>query len=257
TFIVALISTPESRSATLHSISHPEENEKSDLLKRVKDWLLSVRTILPHPLSTFIILLLISFSVLFAWAFIEPRFMFYAYNDLGWSSAMLGWMMSTYGIALMVVEFGLGRLSDRLGRKPIIIIGLLLFSAQFIGLALFRSHILIAITFIIAGIGNGLYDPALSASIIDISPDGHRARMLGVKGMVGSAGSILGPALVTLLNSSFNARGIFLIAGGIALFTFFTGWACLNKEQHPKGKAGLDAMTAKKPIINLLKEGEL
>ena len=234
TFIVALLSIPESRLVTMHSISLPEENTKYNLPKSIKFGLLNFRSTLPQHLSTFFVLLLICFAVLFAWAFIESRFMFYAYNDLGWSSSMLGWMMSTYGIALMLGEFGLGRLSDRHGRKPIIIIGLLLFSAQFIGLAFFKNHILIAVTFVIAGLGNGLYDPAVNASILDISPEGHRARILGIKGMLGSAGSILGPALLTLLNSSLNARGIFLIAVGIALLTALTGSTCL-KERSPKG----------------------
>jgi DHA1 family multidrug resistance protein-like MFS transporter len=119
----------------------------------------------------------------------------------------------------MLGEFGFGRLSDRLGRKPIIIMGLMLFSAQFIGMAFFRNNILIATTFVIAGLGNALYDPALSASILDISPSEHRARILGIKSMVGSFGSILGPALVALFNSSMDARSIFLIAVGVVLLT--------------------------------------
>ena len=181
TFIVALLSIRERHLETVRSSSRPEDNTKYNLPKSVKYWLLTFRSTLPHPLSHFFLLLLISFAVLFAWAFIEPRFMFYAYNDLGWNSSMLGLMMSTYGIALMLGEFGFGRLSDRLGRKPIIIAGLILFSAQFIGLALFRNHILIALTFVIAGLGNALYDPALSASILDISPKEHRSRILGIK----------------------------------------------------------------------------
>jgi MFS family permease len=59
--------------------------------------------------------------------------MFFAYDDLGWSSSMLGLVMSTYGVALMLGEFGLSRLSDKLGRKPVIVAGLILSSAQFIG----------------------------------------------------------------------------------------------------------------------------
>jgi len=55
---------------------------------------------------------------MFAWAFIEPRFMFYAYDDLGWSSSMLGLVMSTYGISMMLGEFSLSHLSDQWGRKP-------------------------------------------------------------------------------------------------------------------------------------------
>jgi MFS family permease len=177
----------------------------------------SFRTSLPASLRPLTLVLLTYFAVMFAWAFIEPRFMFYTYDELGWNSSMLGLVMSTYGIAMTVGEFGLGRLSDNLGRKPVIVMGLILFSAQFIGLALSRSYILIAVAFVIAGLGNALFDPALSASILDIAPAEHQARILGIKSTVGSLGNILGPALVVLFAPLVSAQGVFLAATGIVL----------------------------------------
>jgi MFS family permease len=152
---------------------------------------------------------------MFAWAFIEPRFMFYAYDSLGWTSSMVGLVMSTYGIAMVVGEFGLSQLSDRLGRKPVIVAGLVLFAAQFIGLAFAQSYAVIAATFIVAGLGNALFDPALSASILDITPAEHQARALGLKSTAGSLGSILGPALVVLVTPFLTPQVIFLAATGV------------------------------------------
>ncbi len=242
TFFVALLFVPDSRPAAVRPLPRPEHSAS----KNIKVWLLDLRSTLPHSLSSFFVLLFIFFAVLFAWAFIEPRFMFYAYNDLGWSSSMLGLMMSTYGIAMMLGEFGLGRLSDRLGRIRIILAGLVLFSAQFIGLAFFRNYLLIAAAFILAGLGNALYDPALSAAILDISPTEHRARILGIKSMVGSFGSILGPALVALLNSSVDARSLFLIAVGVVLLTTLIVLIDQTKERLPKVESGADEETRKK-----------
>ena len=145
--------------------------------------------------------------------------------------------MSTYGIAMMIGEFSLGGISDRLGRKPVIIVGLLLFSAQFIGLALFRDTILIAVSFVIAGLGNALYDPALNASILDISPKQHGSRILGIKSMTGSAGTIFGPALVAFLSSSVDARSIFLGAVGIVFLTTLAGLAYSGRAQRPREDA--------------------
>jgi MFS family permease len=170
---------------------------------------------LPNSLSIFGVLLGISFASMFAWTFIEPRFMFYAYDDLGWSSSMLGLVMSTYGIALVLGEFSLSRLSDRLGRKPVIMVGLLFFSAQFIGLAFSRDYLLIAATFVIAGLGNALFDPALSAYILDIAPAERHGRILGIKSTAGSLGNILGPALVILSANILSAQSVFMVATGI------------------------------------------
>ena len=130
---------------------------------------------------------------------------------------MLGMVMSVYGVALMLGEFGLSRLSDDLGRKPVIIIGLLLFSAQFLGLALSRDTLVIAVSFAIAGLGNSLYDPALSAAILDVTPAERQARMLGIKSTAGSIGNILGPALIVLTTTLLQARLVFLISAGIVL----------------------------------------
>ena len=171
----------------------------------------------PASLGPLSLILVTSFSVAFAWAFIEPRLMFYAYDRLRWSSSMLGLVMSTYGISMTLGEFGLGRLSDTLGRKPVIIAGLLLFCAQFLGLALSHNYILIAAAFVVAGLGNALFDPALSASMLDVAPAEHQARMLGMKSTAGSIGNILGPALIVMVAPVTDAQSIFLMAAGVVL----------------------------------------
>ena len=112
----------------------------------------------------------------------------------------------------MFGEFALGQLSDRLGRKPVLVLGLALFSAQFIGLVIFRDVTWIVVSFILAGLGNALYDPALSAIILDITPAEHTAGMLGLKSTAGSLGSMLGPALVVLLTPFMSRQVGFLIA---------------------------------------------
>ncbi len=176
---------------------------------------------LPRSMSAITVVLLTCFAVIFAWALIEPRFMFYVYDDLGWSSSKLGLAMSTFGAACMLGEFGLSRLSDDLGRKPVILAGLVLFSAQFLGLALFRDYMLIVAAFVVAGLGNALFDPALSASVLDMTAPAHQARFLGLKSTVGSIGSILGPAPIVLSASLLQAPGVFLIAAGIVFLVAF------------------------------------
>ena len=216
TFLIAYFMVPETgkNSANLSTIKR-EPFQLGDLKSSWRSFL----NTLPNPVSTFALLLWISFTVMFAWTFIEPRFMFYAYDDLGWNSSMLGMAMSTYGIAMALGEFGLSQLSDRLGRKPVILFGLILFSAQYIGLAFFQNYLLIVASFVVAGLGNALFDPALSAAILDITPVKHQARALGLKSTAGSLGNILGPALVVLFSTSVNASGIFIIASGVVLLT--------------------------------------
>jgi MFS family permease len=203
-------------------------------LPDVRGSLRGLGTRLPKSMGATVVVLATTFVVMFAWALMEPRFMFYVYDDLGWSSSMLGLVMSVYGVALMLGEFGLSRLSDDLGRKPVIIIGLLLFSAQFLGLALSRDTIVIAVSFAIAGLGNSLYDPALSAAILDVTPAERQAQMLGIKSTAGSIGNILGPALIVLTTTLLQARLVFLISAGIVLVMMLIALLDLNGLKHAR-----------------------
>ncbi len=172
----------------------------------------SLRSALPSSLPAFGILMLISFGVMFAYAFIEPQAMFYTYDVLGWSSSQLGLAMSVFGVALMAGELALGGLSDRWGRKPVLLLGLALFTAQFAGLFLFKDFLLITLSFGLAGLGNALFDPALCAFILDITPQQHKSTIMGLKSTAGSLGNVLGPALLILFTPFLPQQGIFLIA---------------------------------------------
>jgi MFS family permease len=194
---------------------------------------------------TFFLLLLITSGVMFAWAFIEPQFMFYAYDDLGWTSSQLALVISMYGTAFMLGEFALGRLSDRLGRKPILVLGLALFSAQFAGLVIFRDMNWIVMSFILAGLGNALYDPALSALILDITPPEQTAAMIGLKSTAGSLGNLLGPALLVLITPFVSPQFVFLIAAALVFMLILTSGLVLRLPKslevtHPFSIAAIE-----------------
>jgi MFS family permease len=189
-------------------------------------WTHGLRSLPAQP--TFLLILLITFGVMFVWAFIEPEFMFYAYEDLSWTSSQLGLVMSAYGLAFMSGELGLGRLSDLLGRKPVLVLGLALFSAQFVGLVIFRDMTWIVVSFFLAGLGNALYDPALNALILDITPPEHTAAMIGLKGTAGSLGNLLGPALVVVIAPFVSPQVVFLIASALVLLLTLTSGLALR-----------------------------
>ncbi len=174
---------------------------------------------LPHPLLAFGTLLFVNLSMIFAWFFIDPQLPFYVFDELGWSTAQLGMAISFYGWATLVGSLTLGQSSDRLGRKPVLIVGLILHAAQYVGLMLTNVFWVIIAAFIIAGLGEALVNPALSAAYLDITPEEHRSRAMGIKGAVGSLGSLLAPALVMVVVGYVPPQSVFLISAVLILST--------------------------------------
>jgi len=174
---------------------------------------------LPHPLPAFGILLFVSLSMIFAWFFIEPHLPFYLFDELGWSTAQFGSAVSFYGWAALVGSLTLSQSSDRFGRKAILVIGLLLHSAQYVGLMLTDVYWVIILAFAFAGLGESLVNPALSASLLDITPEEHRSRVMGIKGAIGSLGSLSAPALVMLIIQYIPPQSVFLVSATLILFT--------------------------------------
>ena len=225
TLLAAVLIVPETRPAiVIPEVKMDPVRERrirTSLLVRMRSYLNNP----PYPSPTLAILLAISLVVMFAWAFIEPRMMFYVYDELGWTSAQLGLAMSAYGVAMMFGEVTLGQLSDRLGRKPVLILGLILFSAQFVGLVSFKAFYPITACFILAGLGNALFDPALGAFTLDIAPTNQKGKFAGLKSTAGSLGNVLGPALVVMISPILPATGIFLMA--VLMIAVITGLAFL------------------------------
>lgn len=183
---------------------------------------------LPHPLLAFGILLFINLSMIFAWFFIEPHLPFYVFDELGWSTAQFGATVSFYGWASLIGSLTLSQSSDRHGRKPVLIIGLILHSAQYVGLMLTNVYWVIVMAFILAGLGEALVNPALSASFLDITPEEHRARAMGIKKAIGSLGNLSAPALVMLIIHYVPPQSVFLVSAALLLITAVITMAALR-----------------------------
>ena len=183
TFLIAFFIIPE---------THTREERRRETLYQKRAVRLapetgtavSFWTSLPHPLLAFSVLLFINLSMIFAWFFIDPQLPFYVFDELGWTTAQFGSAISFYGWATLIGSLTLSQSSDRWGRKPILIIGLILHSAQYVGLMLTNVYWVIIAAFIIAGLGEALLNPALSAAYLDITPEEHRSQAMGIKGVL-------------------------------------------------------------------------
>jgi DHA1 family tetracycline resistance protein-like MFS transporter len=213
-FFAATILVPETRTPALR---HREALSR----RRAKDRTVVVegsfwRT-LPQPLMVFGVLLLVEFTFVFAFAFIEPQLVFYLYEDLGWTTVQFGVLAGVYGLAIVVGQVTLGGLSDRYQRKPIIVIGLALNAVFYVSLLFSTSYVVLLFTAALSGLGEALVLPALSAYVLDMTAEQHRSRAMGIKESAAALGGVVGPLLVVTASAATTAQGVFALASGLVV----------------------------------------
>ena len=189
---------------------------------------ISIWRSLPRPLILFVTLLFIDFIGAFVFAFIEPQMVFFLYNELGWSTTQFGMVVGVYGLAMVVGQTALGVTSDKVGRKPVIIVGLLLSLLLYTALSFLRSFPLIIGSAILAGLGVALIAPASNAFYLDITEEQHRGRIVGIKESFLALGGVLGPLLVIFVSRWTTPQGVFLTAGGLVVVTALLASICLR-----------------------------
>lgn len=122
-----------------------------------------------------------------------PLLPFYA-DRFGASGTQVGLLITVYSIAQFFLAPVWGRVSDQVGRRPILILGLLGSSASYVVFAFAGSLAVLFLSRILAGIG-GATVPVAQAYIADITPPKRRAGNLGLIGAAFGLGFIFGPAL--------------------------------------------------------------
>jgi len=155
--------------------------------------------------------------MVFAFAFDEPELVFYMYDDLGWMTTQFGIVVGIYALTTASGQLFAGPISDRFPRKRIIITGLILNSLLYLGILLFSDFYMILAVAAVAGLGEALLMPAISAYYLSITAEDHRGRVMGFKESAAASGGVFGPLLVAGLSGLLTSAAIFAIAFGLMI----------------------------------------
>jgi MFS transporter, DHA1 family, tetracycline resistance protein len=142
-----------------------------------------------------------------------------------------GWLTVAYAIMQFLFAPVMGNLSDRYGRRPILLFSLLGFGIDYLFLAFAPTLGWLFLGRVIAGI-TGASITTATAYIADISTKEDRAKNFGLIGAAFGLGFIIGPAIGGLLGE-FGSRIPFLAAAGLALLNTLYGYFVLP-ESLPK-----------------------
>jgi multidrug resistance protein len=136
-------------------------------------------------------------------------------KKFGVTEHTIGLLTAAFSIAQFFATPVLGSLSDRFGRKPILIISLLGTCASFILFGLANSIVVLFAARILDGLTGGNISVA-QAMISDISTPEERAKNFGILGSAFGFGFVIGPAVGGLL-SRFGLKVPFFFAAGVAI----------------------------------------
>jgi MFS transporter, DHA1 family, tetracycline resistance protein len=144
------------------------------------------------------------------------------------------WIGAAYGIFQFLLGPMVGNLGDRFGRRPVFLISLFGFGADFLLMGLAPSIIWLFIGRSIAGGFGAIFGPA-NAAMADMSSTEDRAASFGKVGAAFGLGFIVGPALGGVLGD-FGTRLPFLVAAGLAfangIYGYFVFPETMPKERQ-------------------------
>ncbi len=174
------------------------------------------------------ILFIVMFLVMIGFGIIIPVLPFYA-EALGASPAELGWLMAVYSLMQLLFAPMWGRVSDRVGRKPVIMIGIFGLALSFFLMGISSSLWMLFVARIVGGFLSAANMPTVMAYAADITSEEDRGKGMGVVGAATGLGFIFGPAVGGVF-SNISLNMPFYVAGTSSVLTFFLVFLFLKES---------------------------
>ena len=169
--------------------------------------------------------------------------------EVGDASSLNGWMLFAFSLTQFLFAPLVGNLSDKYGRRPILLVSLFGFGLDYILMSWAPSIEWLFLGRVIAGITGASFTTA-SAYIADISDDKNRAQNFGMIGAAFGMGFILGPIIGGLLGS-FGPRVPFIAAAALCFLNWLYGYFILPESLSKDHRRELDWKRAN-PIGSLM-----
>jgi multidrug resistance protein len=182
-----------------------------------------------------IILFITAFVDMVGFALVLPLLPYYA-TEYGANALLVGVLVSSFSVAQLAVAPLWGRASDRYGRRPMIIAGLVLSAAAYVVFAFAGSVWLLLLSRVVQGMGGGTIG-VVQAYVADATPPDQRTKSLGWLSAVTSFGAVVGPAFGSILDQAAGRSAPGLAAAVLAALIAVFAWRYLreSREMRPSG----------------------
>lgn len=178
------------------------------------------------------ILFAVMFLVMVGFGIIIPVLPFFA-EQLGATPAQLGWLMAVYSLMQFIFAPMWGGISDRIGRKPVMLIGIAGLSLSFFLFAVSTQLWMLFAARILAGFLSSANMPTTMAYVADVTTPENRGKGMGIIGAAVGLGFIFGPAIGGIFSKT-SLSTPFFIAGTVSAITFLFVLFFLKESLPPE-----------------------
>lgn len=172
---------------------------------------------LAHLIWLVVPFLVIDFGMIFTYPFVFPQYPFFFEKVLHYSTASYGMLFSVYGMALAIFPLIFGRLSETLPKKPLIVLGSLLFGVLNVFMFAAPLYSLLLAGAALAGLGSAFVEPAMGSIYLSATTDENRGQIMGIRGSAISLAVMLGPLMQALVGPWITPQITFAIGAALSL----------------------------------------
>lgn len=192
----------------------------------------------PVPILSFTLLV-----VMLGYGMVLPVMPFYI-EALGAGGRELGWLMAAYSLMQLIFAPLWGVLSDRIGRKPVLTIGVLGYAISLFLFGLATNFLMLIVARSLSGILSSATMPTAMAFISDSAPRQERSGGMGQLGAAMGVGVVLGPLAGGLLSADSLSLPFF-VGAGLAFIAFLLVIFILPESHSPQARStSRSALTA-------------
>ena len=153
-------------------------------------------------------------------------------KSFGVSTATIGLTLSFFAVARLVLNVPLGVLSDRRGRRMLLVAGPLVTSVGMLGSGMSPDIGVLLAWRLVAGAGSAMYMTGAQTYLVDISTPDNRARFIGTNQAALLLGVAIGPAIGGFAAEAWGLRAPFYLVGASALVASAYAWSRLPETAH-------------------------